>query len=108
MDYLKYGESHHEVYSCRELDASRNTDVKIRLLQCFLLEDFRTDHYDEAEDDNINDKNDDGDDDQDDNNDDRVWTRRTIMNMEIMIIITMMMKMPTIMMMMRNTIYTCK
>ena len=85
MDYLKYGESHHEVDSCCELDASRNTDVKIQLLQCsrLSLEDFRTDHYDEADDDNTNDKNDDGDDDQDDNNDDRIWTRRTIMNMEI-------------------------
>ena len=41
--------------------------------QDFLLEDFRTDHYDEADDDNTNDKNNDGDDDPDDNNDDRVW-----------------------------------
>ena len=51
--------------------------------QDFLLEDFRTDHYDETDDDNTNDKNYDGDYDQDDNNDDRIWTRRTIMNMEI-------------------------
>ena len=37
VDYLKYRESHHEVDSCCELDASRNTDVKIQLLQCSRL-----------------------------------------------------------------------
>ena len=75
MDYLKDGESHHEVDSGCELDASRNTDVKIKLLQFSRLfsEDFRADNYDEADDDNTNDKNDYVDDDPDDNNDDWVW-----------------------------------